>query len=468
MLYCQYGEQRGIGATAHLARVGGKNIAIDHGIGLENNGEFNLQYAPSGNFFEGERIDLIIVTHSHFDHIGAIPALMTEHPEATVFISMPAFESGYVILRDSLNIARRNVRAAESAGREIPDIVFDDKDFKEFALSGRMEVIETDGKDEFPCWLEPWPGWQIGFASAGHHVGALMTFIVPPNDRPVLVTGDVSAHDQEIVKGAMLPVESFLDGFLQLPGLVMITEATNGARRMAKTRETLKAELKQLMLRLQSQGGIPLFPVFAQNRAANVVKMLVEMGFKPWVDGLARRLLRTELPEAEQWLKEERIFFFDETDWEIAAAQRRAVAEGEYGFAPIVAPSASLDKGYAVEHAERILPGTNNALVFTGHMFEGSVAKQILNIDKGRTIKLNKFRSEPAYVNVRCEVHHFDFTSHDYQEALVERVRLARPEHLIVHHCDDAGFAGLSSALMETAPRPVTIRRGSHMREILI
>ena len=243
---------------------------------------------------------------------------------------------------------------------------------------------------------------------------------------------------------------------------------------MLKTRDALKDELGRLMLQVQSRDGIPLFPLFAQNRAANIAKILVEMGFKPWIDGLARRLLRIELPETEQWLKEERIFFFDEKDREIAAAQRHAIAEGKYGFAPIVAPSASLDKGYAVEHAERILPDPKNALVFTGYMFEGSIAKQILNIDKGRTIKLDKFRSDrdpashqPAYVNVRCAVHHFPLTSHDYQEALMKRVQLARPEHLIIHHCDDAGFAGLSAALRETVPN-LLVTRGSHMREITV
>lgn len=465
MQYRQYGEQRGIGATAHLLRIGGKNIAIDHGIGIENNGEFSFQYLPLGNFFDGEHIDLIIVTHSHFDHIGAIPRLIAEHPEALVFISRYAFNSSYIVLKDSLKIARRNVRAAENAGREVPDIIFDDSDFEEFTSSDRVEVIETDGSDEFPCWLEPWPGWQIGFAPAGHHVGALMTFIVPPNDRPELVTGDASAHKQEIVDGAMLPSESFLNGFLQLPGLVMITEATNGARRMVKTRPEIRAELKQFMLQVESRNGIPLFPVFAQNRAANVVKMLVEMGFKPWIDGLARLLLRVELPETEQWLKEGRIFFFDEKDREIASAQRRAVAAGEYGFAPIVAPSASLDKGYAVEHAERILPDPKNALVFTGHMFDGSVAKQILNIEKGRTIKLDKFHSDPAFVNVRCEVRHFDFTSHDYQEALVERTRLVSPEYVIAHHCDDVGFAGFQAAVNAVMP-DLPVIRGSHMQEI--
>lgn len=461
MLYQQYGEQKGIGATAHLLSINGKNIAVDYGVGLENSPGFNKQFLPEGNFYKDKTIDMIIVTHSHFDHIGAIPRLIAEHPEAVVVMSRPTFESGKVILADSLNINRRALQA-----NVIKEMTFTEVQFEAFQHSTRIELIEPE---DLPCWIDFWPGWEIGFVPAGHHVGAMMVLISPPQDRAVLITGDVSAHHQEIVRGAMLPDDDFLDGFLREPGLVMITEATNGARKMAKPREDLVWELGEYLNEIHVRGGNALFPVFAQNRAANIAKMLVGLGFKPWVDGLARKLLPLELPETGNWLEEEKLFFFDEDDRERAAEQRLAVVRGEYGFAPIIAPSASLDKGFAVEHAVNLI-GERNAIIFTGHIFPNSVAEKVKNAGPNTIITFERYKQPPVLANVKADVRHLDFTAHDYQNALVKRVNLAKPENLVVHHCDKDGLTGFWGAVLNSRDladdRVVSIHHGRHMRAL--
>lgn len=459
----EYGQQLGIGASGAVIKEAGKTIVFDWGVGFERNGDTNLQYPPAGDFLRDERVDLFIVTHAHIDHLGAAARFAAEHPEAVVVISRKALQAADIMLRDSLKIMRFESIAAEKRGEEFESI-FSEDDFFRFMNSPDL-IIERPG------WYDDiLDDWDIGFHWSGHDLGAMMVLMIPPSGRPIMYTGDIASHDQEIVPGVMLPSSEFLGDFLARPGLTMITEATNGAKPMAKFRRQTDEEFVAALRSVERRGGSVLCPAFAKNRSSNIALKMVKAGIVPHVDGLARKLLEVEVPNLEQLLREGKIVFFEE-DQATASRHRHLLSRGQdpcgHGFSPIIAPSATMDKGFAVEHALTVLPDRNNALFFTGYMFEGSVAKQILEIERGRTIWLNRYRQGPAEVHVRCEVLHFDFSSHEYRDGLIERVRLVRPETLIVHHCSDKAFCGFTKALAVdphvSCPR---VYRGSHMTEI--
>jgi len=490
--YSQLGEETGIGATAHLLRVCGKTIGADFGISISRNGEFQIQGLPAGNFLNGEDMDLIFITHAHLDHIGAVARLIAEHSEAAVIISRKALEALRVLLLDSIKIAKDEIRRAcmaDVAEEELPKMIFDEGDlyyFLDRAKSGNgVLVVDEDGWYEFDS---EWDGWSFGVFDSGHDIGAKSFLIIPPDRKPIYLTGDVASQNQEIVKGVMLPDwQNSPDGFWDLPGLTMITEATNGAkneiswsegktRRVAKSVKALDDQFEKTLQAVKSRGGIVQIATFAKNRGSNMVLKVTRMGFRVAIDGMLRKLIRIELGEdrVNQLVAEGKLIIVDETDPLKAQGQREALAHGAYGFVVIVAPSATLDQGFAVLYAEKILPGEKNALIFPGYMFPDSTAKQIIEIERGRTIKLDRFvrkegggsHKEPVLVNVRCDVLHFDYTSHDYQSGLVERVRLARPEKLVVHHCSDEAFEAYVTALRLVIDYPLEIIRGSHLGDI--
>lgn len=451
MHYVQLGEQKGIGATSHLIRASGKNIVVDHGVGFERNGRTNINIVPDGNYLTGQIIDAIIITHSHVDHIGALVRLAIEHPEAPIFISQGAFDTGIVMLEDMLKIAESEQKRTFREGAKSPEMIFDWQDLENFLASDNIEII-----DEL-CWLSPWPDWNIGFSWAGHDLGAMMVFIQPPNNRPMMITGDIASHDQEIVKGVMLPSENFLKGFLDLPNLVMITEGTNGNKAMLKPRGDIKTEFISTVNRIRMRGGQVLLPAFAKNRSSNVAMMLMESGIVPHIDGLARKLAEIEILNFAELVASGKIVIFE--NGEVGNKHRELAARGEdpcgHSFSPIISPSATLDQGFAVKHATAILPEPKNALIFTGYMFPGSTAEQITKIEKGRTVVFEDKNGNKIPVNVRCDVSHFDFTSHDYKDSLVERVHRVRPRDLIIHHCNKSSFTSLAVeiAKMDTPPR---------------
>jgi len=450
----------GIGASCTLLSIDGKNILVDAGISFEKLGRSNVARGPSGGYFEGVHIDLIIITHSHTDHIGSLPRFIREHPEAVIIITRQAYDTGLIMLWDALNISNR-------LSDEHPEInaVFSESDMHRLVSPEDNHLLLLE-QDELPVILEhpEFPGWLFGFHPIGHDLGAISIFINPPTDHPVIITGDASAHYQEIVKGVLEPSDEFLREILASQKTpILITEATNGTRvpdimppdmdivtATNYSRELIKQEIIRTVLGAKNRGGQVLLPTFAKGRSSNVALILMEAGFVPHLDGMARKLFLLEVPNAKELIAQGKIVMIEEG--KLGFEHRKSLWAGTdpcgHEFSPIIVPSANLDNGWSVEYARHFVSSDRNALIFTGHVFNDSTTEKIIHLEKGHTIKLYSFvDNRDVVMNVKCEVRHFDLSAHDYRPALVERVRLLKPAHTIIHHCDEPSFIAVAKTI---------------------
>src|SRR5438874_6707127 len=78
-----------IGANSYYLEIGGHRLVLDSGMHPKFAGEDAL---PNLNALGGRKLDAIIVSHSHQDHIGTLPVLMGREPEARVFMTEPTAE----------------------------------------------------------------------------------------------------------------------------------------------------------------------------------------------------------------------------------------------------------------------------------------------------------------------------------------------------------------------------------------
>ena len=248
--FCEYGQQSGIGASCSVIRDENGNIVavIDSGISFEKTGEFNFQLSPAGDYLRGEHVPLIILTHEHADHSGSMPRLVHEHPEAVVVMSRKVNDALWVMLKDSLKIQTSDIEDAARKGVTIEPI-FNESDLVNFLTGANNDLLVI----EEPGWYtDIVAGWNIGFYWAGHNPGAISVYMVPPSSRnPIQLTGDVSTQNLDIVDGVLTAPESFLNGFYELPGLTLITEATNGNRSIIRRpghslQEDLAHHIKQI------------------------------------------------------------------------------------------------------------------------------------------------------------------------------------------------------------------------------
>ncbi|TRM72959.1 metal-dependent hydrolase, partial [Sulfolobus sp. A20-N-F8] len=71
-------QLRWLGHAATLLQIGGKNIIIDPFIKDNPSCPFKLDYFKNN-------LDIIIVTHDHYDHLGDAVQLIKENPKALLF-----------------------------------------------------------------------------------------------------------------------------------------------------------------------------------------------------------------------------------------------------------------------------------------------------------------------------------------------------------------------------------------------
>ena len=478
----ELGEQKGIGSSSLIIRKCGKTILVDRGLAFEGAGAEKLTTYPVGADLKDIHIDLMIFTHVHADHTGLIVPTILAHDESRVIFSRKTLEELKIVLADSLTIQKKEAKKAYFSGLPAPAAMFSEEYVDTFlarAEGGFYEIVNTDEEDEWFSF-EDWPDWDFGFTFSGHTPGSFISFIKTPDGDGIVATGDFCGHDQETTEGVPTLRENFLEmgNFRECRRIILITEATNGNRDREESQEEMDTRLKAVLDETERRGGNALFPVFMVNRGPNIVMKLVRLGFKVFVAGGVRKTIKAEIEPAllDKWLADGTVMLIQNgKDYE---EQLRAAAHGEYGFRPIVTSSATLDQGAGVDFAIQMLPVPENALISTGHRFDGSAMKEFFEIKNkplgpGHTIVLNRmdrnFRLEKKGVNVRCGGYHFDYSAHPYCRELVTLATSLNPDVVFVKHCTEEGFHGLESALHnelgEKCP-PISWARHLHLFEL--
>ncbi|MHC5932423.1 MBL fold metallo-hydrolase, partial [Nostoc sp.] len=142
------GAARSIGASCLRVEIGNYEIVLDAGTRPKGSNPL-----PAFEYLENP--NLILITHAHQDHIGALPVLHSMFPTAGMICTPGTREIARVMLSDCLKVQQNN---------EDYEPLFDETELQQTLLQLDTQPIGAE--------FEPLPGLKVRFINAGHIVGA--------------------------------------------------------------------------------------------------------------------------------------------------------------------------------------------------------------------------------------------------------------------------------------------------------
>jgi Cft2 family RNA processing exonuclease len=427
----------GIGANSLFVQLGDLNILIDSGLHPKRVGR---KAAPDHSALRGKRLDLIIITHCHLDHIGSLPVAMREHPETPVIMTS---SSRMLIERMLHNSASVMLRQRED--QDIPDYpLFTHEEIDR--ISRRLTGINYNqvkkfkgGKDEIELILHP----------AGHVAGACAVEIRHKH-RAIFFTGDVLFENQRTLPGAKFPAGHF-------DTVVMETTRGTTERHPEKTRGNEMARLVASINETIQKGGSFLIPVFALGRLQEILTIIHD----------ARKFGRlAPCPIYGSGLGMDLVDYFDEISRKTKHIQFSRSIVKDLKMRPLprqLTPGEDpkqnalyvISSGMLVERtpsytlASGLLGNANNTIGFVGYCDPDTPGGKLLLMKQGDT-----FLFETAHVKtkVRARVERFELSGHADREELLQFAIQTSARTIVLTHGDPAARNWFAQQLAQLAP----------------
>ncbi|GHC04400.1 MBL fold metallo-hydrolase [Cerasicoccus arenae] len=431
------GRQRRIGANSLLAEIGPFRVLIDAGLDPKSVGRDST---PNFDLLGAGPLDLVVLTHCHLDHLGSLPIVCREHPEALYVSSRASQMLAQRMLRNSVNVMKR--QRDELHNSDLPLYTFNEVDQVDRALLGmafgQSRKIERDGEE-----------LVFTLHRAGHIAGAVGVSFVYKHRR-IFFTGDVMFGPQATLDGADFPLE-------QTDTLVM--ETTRGAKGRVpdRSRESEVERLISTIAHTVSRGGCVLIPVFALGRMQELLHLLQE----------ARQ--RGQLPECPVFctgLGMDIVDYFDAITRKIGGLHfRRTVLKAlkvqpPPPFKPGRSPGQGgiylLSSGMMVEHtpsyhaAAAMLDDHANSICFVGYCDPETPGGELLATAHGDSFL---FRVIDHATSVRAQIEQFDLSGHADRDELLQFARTLDPRTVALTHGDPEAREWFFDQLMDSNPK---------------
>ncbi|MEN3368024.1 MAG: hypothetical protein V7609_167 [Verrucomicrobiota bacterium] len=432
-----------IGANTYYLEAAGQHFVLDCGMHPKEEGEEAL---PNLQALGDRKLDAIIVSHAHLDHIGTLPVLMRRQPNARIFMTEATAEIGSALLHNSVNVMTRQ--------REELGVVM-------YPLFTHRETDRASDRWQSCPFRQPFTlagerarpnekgGLTVEFIDAGHVLGAAGV-LIRAEGRTIFYSGDVNFDDQTVTQGAAFP-ESGVD--------VLIIETTRGDSPLPKgfTREAEERRLVGAIERAFSRGGCILMPVFALGKTQEALGMIYKFRrekllgeFPIYIGGLSvkmteiydRRAMTTRrlLPRL-QLLEEVAPFVLNgQTIHDSPARPGRIYALSSGMMTP---------KTLSNTFARRVIENPEHSIFFVGFADPESPAGILKAARPGDLVSLDP--DEPPQT-LRCQIEQFQFSAHASRESIVRYVKQVAPKKIVLVHGDPAAIAWTHAQLVAALP----------------
>uniref|UniRef100_A0A3Q3G3F2 Cleavage and polyadenylation specificity factor subunit 3 n=1 Tax=Labrus bergylta TaxID=56723 RepID=A0A3Q3G3F2_9LABR len=427
------GAGQEVGRSCIILEFKGRKIMLDCGIhpGLEG-----MDALPYIDLIDPAEIDLLLISHFHLDHCGALPW----------FLQKTSFKGRTFMTHATKAIYRWLL----SDYVKVSNISADDMLYSETDLEESMEKIETINFHE----VKEVAGIKFWCYHAGHVLGAAM-FMIEIAGVKLLYTGDFSRQEDRHLMAAEIP---------SVKPDILITESTYGTH-IHEKREEREARFCNTVHDIVNREGRCLIPVFALGRAQELLLILDEYWQNHpelhdipiyYASSLARKCMAVYQT------------YINAMNDKI----RKAININNPFVFKHISNLKSMDHfddiGPSVVMAELFeswCTDKRNGVIIAGYCVEGTLAKHIMTEpDEIATMSGQK-------LPLKMSVDYISFSAHtDYQQTS-EFIRALKPPHVILVHGEQNEMARLKAALIreyEDNDEAVTLNfRGEKLAKVM-
>lgn len=434
-----------VGRSCYLLELGEHRILVD--CGIKPSGSEDLH--PELDHLE--RIDAVILTHAHTDHIGWVPALVRRFPDVDIYCSEGTAALLPVMLEDCRQHYIRKLATVRGRAKYSRNaaVVADEYDEEDMRAVPNLAMTCEFGEEEMLLG-----DVSIRFYRAGHILGAASVLIEDQSGRRVFFSGDFSSFPQLTVQGASWPEDI---GEVDL----LVLESTYGKREhhkpLADSRNDLVSFIRQT---IETREGSVILASFALGRAQELLKMIAtarQAGELPasvpvHVDGMIRRINPIYRKLADFDVAPED---FNEVSGETERNEIALAAQVQPSI--IVTTSGMLAGGPVVEYARRLLPDARHRIVLTGYQDEGAPSRALHELAHPgggpRIVEITDQNGELVHFEAAMPAKDVGLSAHADRAGLIEYAGRIRPAVIALVHGEPVAQEELRFRLLQIHAR---------------
>jgi len=377
---------------------------------LSNNNNTYKFVDPKNTQDYSNIVDLLIISHFHLDHCGALP-FFTEilGYKGPILCSQPTKSILPVTLEDFRKVmSEYKGQISILRPEQIKNCV------------SKIQTIEINETRIFKNDI------KITCFYAGHVLGACM-FLIDINGNRVTYTGDCNTIIDRHLSGAYMP-KIYPD--------VLMTETTYGD----KIRQTKRIREREFLKKIEetlSKGGKILIPIFALGRAQELC-ILIDTYWRRtnnkapiyFIGPMAQKvnfyykLFQNWMNPAVKSIFTQRNVF----DFKFVQQSDKSLMGVEVPMVIFATPG-MLHGGFSLNMFKKIAPEAKNCVIIPGYCSPGTVGNKILNGEK-------KIEIDGETIEVKCEVYYMSFSAHADQKGLLQLINNISPKNLMLIHGD--------------------------------
>jgi metallo-beta-lactamase family protein len=369
-----HGAAETVTGSRHLLELGKKRVLVDCGLfqGPRELREKNWDPLP----FDLDRLDAIVLTHGHTDHIGYLPRLARLGYRGPIYCTPGTKSLAKISLPDGGRIQEEDAKYHNSHGtsRHQPAVpLFTEADARK-ALKLLKEVNYFE-------WQELPGGASFQFKPAGHILGSAFAEIFFKDGQRIIMSGDIGRYNRPILKDPYAP--DF--------GEYLVVESTYGDRVHAQ--EDAKGMIERILRRAFNDRACVLIPSFAIGRTQELLWHMNELkkeGRLPsmpiYVDSpMATAATLLYVKHKEDHDKELKIDM-ERGQSPFESHMVRFVRDSSMskqlnhmkGPMVVIAGSGMCSGGRIIHHLKHRIHDPATTLLFTGYQAKGTMGREIL------------------------------------------------------------------------------------------